>query len=168
MTRPTIRAVGLLTAGLLLVGCGASDDATGPQAADDSHDDAMGDGHGIGEPADASEADRTIEISMLDTMAYEPAALEVDAGEVVTFLVSNDGQAVHEFTLGDEAMQDEHAEEMAEMGADMAHDGPNSVTVQPGDTGELTWRFGESGTVQYACHQPGHYEAGMVGEITIP
>lgn len=27
--------------------------------------------------------------------------------------------------------------------------------------------FGEAGTFSYACHVPGHYEAGMVGTITV-
>jgi uncharacterized cupredoxin-like copper-binding protein len=89
----------------------------------------------------------------------------VEPGEVVTFVVSNTGEAVHEFTLGDSAMQQEHAEEMAQDGH--LHDGPNVISLEPGETEELTWRFGEAGTVEYACHEPGHYDAGMHGEITI-
>jgi uncharacterized cupredoxin-like copper-binding protein len=48
-----------------------------------------------------------------------------------------------------------------------AHDDPNAISLAPGETKELTWRFVEAGTVEYGCHEPGHYEAGMHGEMTI-
>jgi uncharacterized cupredoxin-like copper-binding protein len=103
----------------------------------------------------------------LDTMAYDPPTITVEPGETVTFVVTNVGEAVHEFTLGDQAMQDAHADEMAGMGAGMGHDAPNSISLQAGETKELTWRFRDAGTVIYACHEPGHYQAGMRGEITV-
>jgi uncharacterized cupredoxin-like copper-binding protein len=116
----------------------------------------------VGEAADPADAARTIEVEAFD-MAFTPERIEVEAGEVVTFVVTNTGQAVHEFTLGDAAMQEEHAHQMADDGH--AHDEPNSISVDPGETKELTWRFGDGGTVEYACHEPGHYQAGMYGEI---
>jgi uncharacterized cupredoxin-like copper-binding protein len=122
---------------------------------------------GAGGPASSVEASRTIELTARDSMAFEPASIHVSAGEVVTFVVTNAGQAAHEFTLGDEAMQREHADAMAHMPPDMHHGFPNSITVQPGHTERLTWRFGEAGTLEYACHEPGHYDAGMHGPITV-
>ena len=41
----------------------------------------------------------------------------------------------------------------------------NAVTVAAGETRVLTWRFEDAGEVLYGCHEPGHYEAGMVGSI---
>jgi uncharacterized cupredoxin-like copper-binding protein len=122
---------------------------------------------GVGGPADAGEATRTVDVTTLDTLTFEPSQLNVAAGETVTFRVTNDGQAVHEFILGDAAMQQEHADGMAQMGEGMVHDQANSLTLQPGETKQLTWRFGETGVLEYACHQPGHYAAGMRGQITI-
>jgi uncharacterized cupredoxin-like copper-binding protein len=122
---------------------------------------------GIGGPAEAGEEGRTVQVSTLDTMTFEPSSISVSAGETVTFAVTNAGQAVHEFTLGDAAMQQEHAEAMAHMPAGMAHDTSNSIILQPGETKEMTWRFGDAATLEYACHQPDHYQAGMRGEITI-
>jgi uncharacterized cupredoxin-like copper-binding protein len=175
-----------LLAGALLAGCagGAADlldddadmrtsspEDDGSMAAD-AHDGMMGDdaaeeAHAsadVGEPADPSEATRTIEVEAFD-MAFDPDRIEVEAGEVVRFVVTNTGEAVHEFVLGDAAMQAEHAHQMADDGH--AHDDPNAISLAPGETKELTWRFGEAGTVEYGCHEPGHYEAGMHGEMTI-
>lgn len=122
---------------------------------------------GAGGAADADDAARTVEVRTLDTMAFQPARVGVSAGETVTFAVANHGQVVHEFTLGDVAMQQQHGEMMSHMPAGMAHDTPNSITIRPGETKHLTWRFGTAGTLEYACHQPGHYKAGMRGRITI-
>ena len=40
-----------------------------------------------------------------------------------------------------------------------------ALTVDPGETGELTHTFEESGSIEIGCHQPGHYNAGM--KITV-
>jgi uncharacterized cupredoxin-like copper-binding protein len=119
----------------------------------------------FGSPADAADADRVIEIQTTDALRFEPADLTVAPGETVTFRLTNDGALVHDFTLGDQAIQDEDAE-MSEMGG-MAHDEPNVTTVPAGETVELTWIFAEEGTVLVGCHQPGHYGAGMTGRITV-
>ena len=42
-----------------------------------------------------------------------------------------------------------------------------SFSVEPGESALLTWRFTESGEVLFGCHEPGHYEGGMVGTIEI-
>ena len=126
-----------------------------------------------GAPAEASEADRTIEIDANDSLEFDPEAIEVEVGETVTFVVSNTGKAVHEFVLGDETYQEEHEEEMSgedggedHGGMDMGDDS-NAISVAPGDTQEITWTFTEAGEVLYGCHEPGHYEGGMVGAIEV-
>jgi uncharacterized cupredoxin-like copper-binding protein len=121
----------------------------------------------IGGPADAAGAGRTIEVNAVDTLAFEPSTIGVSAGETVTFSVTNGGKIVHEFTLGDSTMQQQHAGMMAHIPAGMGHDTPNSITLEPGETKRLTWRFGDAGTLEYACHIQGHYDGGMRGRITI-
>lgn len=118
-----------------------------------------------GEPAEPEDADRVVEIQMLDELRFDPSEVEVRAGETVTFQVTNAGQLPHDFTLGDEATQAEHEAEMAESGM-AAHGEPNVLTLQSGEQGELTWRFTNPGSILYGCHVPGHYEAGMVGTLT--
>ena len=144
-------------------------DADGDMDDMDSDMDDMEMSGAYGEPADASEADRTIEVTANDELRFDPAEFEVAAGEVVTFRVTNAGEAEHEFVLGDEQAQQQMAEEM-DGGDDHAHSGDmsNAVTVHGGEQVELTWRFpDEPTTVLIGCHVPGHYEAGMRGSVTV-
>jgi uncharacterized cupredoxin-like copper-binding protein len=121
-----------------------------------------------GEPAEAGEADRVIEIAMSDQLRFEPASVEVRVGETVTFRVTNAGVIPHDFTLGDEETQDEHEAEMVAGGmSGMGHDEPNTASLDPGEDADLTWRFTQAGSIRYGCHLTGHYAAGMFGTITI-
>jgi uncharacterized cupredoxin-like copper-binding protein len=121
----------------------------------------------VGSPADPSQAIRTIAVTTRDSMVFEPASVSVGGGEVVTFVVTNHGRTTHEFTLGDAQMQAEHAEAMGHMPEGMHHELPNSIAIEPGATETLTWRFGPAGALEFACHEPGHYDAGMRGAITV-
>ena len=49
----------------------------------------------------------------------------------------------------------------------MEHADPNMVAVAPGKSGDVTWQFTKSGKVHFACLQPGHYEAGMKGAVSV-
>jgi uncharacterized cupredoxin-like copper-binding protein len=120
----------------------------------------------FGEPADASAATREVVITASDNMRFDPASVDVKAGEAITIKVTNSGAIAHDFTLGDEATQVEHATEMA-ASVGMTHDQPNAFTVAPGETKSLTWRFSTPGEVIFGCHTPGHYEAGMKGTVTV-
>ncbi len=191
MRGSAIRLAVVAAAGLLLAACGDADDtagtgatATAPadasQTQDGDPDDPgsdMGADTGAdmdmsgayGEPADASAADRTIEVAVDNEFAFEPAEYEVAAGEVVTFRITNAGDIEHEFVLGDEHAQQRMAEEMGESDGH-AHSGEmtNAVTIHPGEQAELTWRFPDHATtVLVGCHVPGHYEAGMRGSVTV-
>jgi uncharacterized cupredoxin-like copper-binding protein len=116
----------------------------------------------FGEPGDPGDADQTFEVSTMDSLKFSPDALEAEAGDTITFEVTNEGSTDHEFVLGDEAYQEAHGPAME----GMTHEG-NGVLLEPGDTATVTWTFAEAGEVLYACHINGHYEAGMVGRITV-
>jgi uncharacterized cupredoxin-like copper-binding protein len=52
------------------------------------------------------------------------------------------------------------------------HDAPHAAQAaaappDPGSTGALVWQFIAPGTVDFACLEPGHFEAGMIGHITV-
>jgi uncharacterized cupredoxin-like copper-binding protein len=141
--------------------------------------------YSFGHASPAAQATRTIEVTLGD-MYFQPRSLQVKAGETVHIVVTNKGQLLHEFNLGDAAMHAAHQQEMVKMqqsgmlqptgmnhaamdmspGA-MKHNDPNSVLVEPGKTAELTWTFSKASDVLFACNIPGHYQAGMVGKIEI-
>lgn len=167
MRRRLFAAAALLA---VLAGCGGGEhhdagDASGSDA--HAHDHTHGEetaGFAFGEPGNPSDATRTIEISTRDPYRFDPEALEVEAGETVTFVVTNEGDQDHEFVLGDEEYQESHGDEMA--AGEMHHEG-NAVAVAPGKTEKLTWTFPSEGEVQYGCHVAGHYAGGMVGVISV-
>jgi uncharacterized cupredoxin-like copper-binding protein len=49
----------------------------------------------------------------------------------------------------------------------MEHADPNMAHVKPGKAGEIVWQFTNPGEFQFACLQPGHFEAGMVGKVVV-
>ncbi|MDL2335989.1 MAG: plastocyanin/azurin family copper-binding protein [Chloroflexota bacterium] len=110
----------------------------------------------------------TIAVTLSDTMRIEPMAMEVRAGEPTTFIVTNAGKIVHEFTLGDGTVQDEHEQEMIAMGGmGMTSDEPNAISVAPGETKELVFTFEMPGMSLAGCHVMGHYPAGMKATISV-
>jgi uncharacterized cupredoxin-like copper-binding protein len=50
-------------------------------------------------------------------------------------------------------------------GHDHAHEG--GITVGPGQTGALRYQFDKPGKFEIGCHQPRHYEAGMIMLINV-
>lgn len=117
----------------------------------------------------ASPADgdlRMVRVSMTDDLRFEPAEITVQAGETVRFEVTNGGETVHEFLIGDEAAQEEFEMEMAE-GSGMEHETDAGVSVQPGETEAFEYTFTESGELLAGCHEPGHYDGGMVATISV-
>ena len=125
----------------------------------------------LGVPAEPDEATRTIEVSMRETedgrMIFVPGSIEVAEGETVRFAIVNDGQIAHEFVLGTVEDNGEHKAEMEAMTEMHKHDSPTSITLEPGETGELAWTFTTAGIFEFACLIPGHYEAGMYGPLTV-
>ncbi len=119
-----------------------------------------------GEPGKPENVTHTIEIKTLDSMKYEPSSLTVGRGETVRLIVTNIGRWIHEATIGTVAEQQAHEAEM-KTDPHKVHDSPNSVTVDPGETKELIWHFDQPGQFEIGCHIPGHYESGMVAEVTI-
>ena len=166
----------VLSAGLTLSACSMGGHG-GHEGSD--HHDADGEGHHgddhggedhhegmAGRPGELSEVDRTVSVGMSDAMDYTPARLSVGEGETIRFEVTNEGQLVHEFVLGSTDEVLEH-HEMMQRFPGMEHDEPNSVSLEPGGSGEVVWQFTEAGELVFACLQPGHYEAGMKGDIVV-
>lgn len=160
------RSLAALSAALMLAAaaCGGDSDDGGGLSADPTTAGSSGDG-------------RTIDMVMTDNR-FSPARVEVAPGETVTFAFRNDGSVTHDAVVGDEAAQAEHEEEMraAEsesngmdgMGhGDAAEGDEAAITVEAGDTGELTHTFEAGDEVLIGCHEPGHYDAGMKVDVAV-
>jgi len=153
------RLAALATAGgLALAGCsgGGSSTSTGPGA--------------LGGPGDPAAATRTVEVRAGDDLRFQPDSVQAKVGDTITFKIVNVATVEHDFTLGDQKVQNEHEKEMqgSSSGASMnMADSANSILIPPGQTKSITWTFAKAGTTVYACHEPGHYIAGMKGLVTV-
>lgn len=89
-------------------------------------------------------------------------------GEIITFEITNVGKVTHEFSIGDEEEQKAHQKMMRAM-PDMIHEDGNTVTLKPGETKALTWKFKSNPghDVVFSCNIPGHFEAGMYKRVKV-
>lgn len=120
----------------------------------------------IGKPGVAATVTRTIRMDMTDAMRFSPPNIAVRQGETIRFIAINSGKLKHEMVLGTEKELKEHYEVMKK-NPEMEHADANMVTVAPGKTGEIIWQFTKAGKVDFACLQPGHYDAGMKGVVKV-
>ncbi|HJV10787.1 MAG TPA: cupredoxin domain-containing protein [Burkholderiales bacterium] len=129
-------------------------------------------GHGrpketsFGRPADANKASRVVRVEMSDQMRFTPAQITVKQGEIVRFELVNKGQVMHEMVLGTLDDLKKHAELMKK-NPGMPHDAPHMAHVAPGKSGTIGWQFTKPGEFFYACLVAGHFEAGMIGKVTV-
>jgi uncharacterized cupredoxin-like copper-binding protein len=120
----------------------------------------------FGRQGDPRKVDRTIRVAMSDDMRFTPSHIVVRRGETVRIVAANKGQVLHELVLGTEEALKEHAALMKKF-PDMEHDEPHMTHVKPGRQGDVVWRFMRAGEFHFACLVPGHFEAGMVGKVTV-
>ncbi len=141
----------------------------------------------IGEKGDPKAVDRTINIKMYDNY-YEPNVIKIKKGETIKFIVENLGEQVHEYNIGTKEMHIKHQPEMqklidheiilfdkidkdkmkkmSKMDHSLAHAHANSIMLEPKSTGEIIWKFSRNIDLEMACNIPGHYDSGMVGNLT--
>ena len=127
-----LRNVALVAAVLVLTACGSSSGDHAAHGGDES----------IAAPVDGAPA-VTVTATDID---FAPATLELAAGETVNLTVTNDGQAMHDFTL-----------EVADI----------HVNVEPGESQTTALTIDEPGTYEAVCTVDGHAEAGMTVEVVV-
>ena len=118
---------------------------------------------------------------------YEPSEFNVKKDETIKFIISNEGELVHEFNIATKEMHIKHQPEMMMMveneilfpdkidkekmkkmamkNSAMGHSHSNSVLLVPGEKGELIWKFNNKVKIEAACNVPGHYQIGMIAKI---
>ena len=99
---------------------------------------------------------RIVQIVAGPSLRFYPDVVPVVMGETITFEVTTMGYTAHEFMVGP--------------AVDVAADAAGTPEV--GDIGmmgtkSVTYTFDGPGPFTFACHAPGHYEAGMKGTIRI-
>ncbi len=154
---------------ILLASASAALAAASPAFANGAADGHHHHDHGsasIGEAGEASQVTRTVELEMRDNMRFVPSKLSVKQGETVRIVVKNTGQLTHEIVLGSGKDLKAHAELMKKF-PEMEHAEPNMLTLAAGKSGELVWKFSRAGVVNFACLQPGHFDAGMKGQVRV-
>jgi len=112
-----------------------------------------------------ADSPRTVEILALDSMAFDPDRIRVQAGETIRFVVTNQGLLEHEFAIGSRAEQQEHAQVMIHGG--MREDTSMAIRLLPGETKELIYTFGSDTDIGYGCFVIGHFPLGMSGAFDI-
>ncbi len=125
------------------------------------HDDSA-----IGQAGVATPSTRSVQVNMTDNMRFTPASFSAKQGETIRFVIKNSGAIKHEFVLGTEKELKEHYELMKKF-PEMEHSEPNMLTLAGGETGEVIWQFTKAGKIDFACLQPGHYDAGMKGQVKV-
>jgi uncharacterized cupredoxin-like copper-binding protein len=126
------------------------------------------DHHGGATPgvAAAQVVGRSVAVAMGDDMRFSPAVLQVRAGETIRLALTNHGKIDHELVIGTPAELKDHAKAM-QAGQSHDHGGGAALRLAPGATGELVVTFKDAGPLEFACLIPGHFEAGMRGDITV-
>jgi uncharacterized cupredoxin-like copper-binding protein len=99
---------------------------------------------------------RVVQIVATPQLRFVPAVVTIQAGETITFEVTTMGPVIHEFMVGP----------AADVAADKAGT-PEIADLGMMQTRSLTYTFTGPGPFAYACHVPGHYEAGMSGTIVV-
>ncbi len=162
--------IGFLAAGAILIVLAGAFGARGSSPTQDSWGVGPGGMMGFGGPGVGSAPDpgssgfiagtvaapRVVRIVASDQLRFIPDVVTVKAGETITFEITTVGMSVHEFMVGP----------AADVTANTAST-PEIADIGMMQTKSLTYTFAGSGPFAFACHAPGHYEAGMSGRIVI-
>lgn len=131
--------------------------------------DHAGDTFSAGEPGDAKNPARIVQVTMTEAdgkMLFTPSRIGIKRDEQVKFMLRNSGELDHEFVLATTDENLKHAEAMKK-NPDMVHDDLNARKLAAKETGEIVWKFSKAGEFEYAYLIPGHREAGMIGTVVV-
>lgn len=84
---------------------------------------------------------------LLSEHRFRPAEITVQRGERVRLVLKNVGEETHEFEL------DGYNFEIAD--------------IEPGQVVTVVFSADKTGRFEFSCHEPGHYEQGMKGELIV-
>lgn len=102
---------------------------------------------------------RPIAIDMTDKLVFSPDTVQARPGETIRFVLTNSGAVTHEFQVGPEPLV---AEDKVDGVLDVEKD-----ELDAGSTHDVVYTLNGSGPYAFACHEPGHFEAGMKGTVEL-
>ncbi len=115
---------------------------------------------------------RVIDVELTE-FAFTADSFDVEAGETITFVVTNNGAVEHYFEMSNDHEVEKHlasghAEHEEDTDLELEEEAEELILeLAPGTSGELTVTFEDTTTLtQIVCLIPGHYEAGMEAAIT--
>ena len=136
-------------AALVLIACGGSPATSAPTKSNAAS-------ATLGFTPGTKASPRVVEVTANDQLAFVPSEITVARGETVTFKIKNTGTVDHEFMIGPAA--DAFADKSGT---------PEVDAITGGSTKSLTFTFDGPGPYAFACHEAGHFEAGMKGTIVV-
>ncbi len=160
---PIVVAIMILTVQPILT-------ASGQQSGGDEH-------HAdLGHPGRAAEVTRTIHLE-LSEFRFRPSKILVNKGETIRFWIHNTGKVMHELNIGavirHSQLWKRRDKNIYPKSQPMISTDPtkgmisNSISIEPREFAEFIWKFLGDTDAKFYCGQPGHYEAGMSGMVSI-
>ncbi len=119
-----------------------------------------------GSPGSPAEVNRIVRLEALDRR-FNVNQIQVRPGETIKFLITSKSSIPHEFVIASHKEHLEHRKMMQRMPDMKMDEETNAVTIEPGETKELIWRFGRDHDVEFACDIPGHAEQGLAGKFHV-
>jgi uncharacterized cupredoxin-like copper-binding protein len=99
----------------------------------------------------------------VDHSHFDTGVIRVRPHTDVRFVIVNHDPIGHEFIVGGPEVHTRHAN-----GHEAYHPPvPGEVSVPPDARASTTYAFHTSGSVEFACHLPGHYQYGMHGTVVV-
>jgi uncharacterized cupredoxin-like copper-binding protein len=99
----------------------------------------------------------------IEHSSFSPSALQVEEGTEVRFVVRNHDPINHELIVGPPEVHARHS-----TGTEETHPPvPGEVSVGALRRGVTSYTFDTAGTVEMACHLPGHRAYGMRGAVEV-
>lgn len=104
----------------------------------------------------------TVELD-IEHSAFSIDEITVRAGTEVRFVVANGDPIRHELIVGPPEVHRRH-----ENGTEATHPPrPGEITIEPLSSAVTTYPFADPGSIEFACHLPGHLAYGMFGTVTV-
>jgi uncharacterized cupredoxin-like copper-binding protein len=94
--------------------------------------------------------------------SFGPTKIEVLAGQPVKITLQNTGLIDHDWVVRDLRDESGHS-----AGSDHGPDSPVHVHAKAGQRASVQFTTKQAGTYRVVCTEPGHEQAGMVGQLIV-